>query len=187
MSKRMLKDVRREQLLCIAIAIIKNSGSEALTLARVAEEAGVTKPVAYKHFKTKENLLKQIYQGIDSRVIESIQLAKKLNDQSVRGIISILCESYADCTQENGDIYGLTVAALKCYPNNTNISKEIQNFFVDAYADIFQLPNIQKNKLKLVAIHGIIEAICDLVATGEMPRNIAMPYLKDQVYKILVN
>ncbi len=72
MSKRMDKDARREQLLSTAVSIIKERGAEALTLATVAEQAGVTKPIAYNHFENKENLLKQIYQDIDHRLIESI-------------------------------------------------------------------------------------------------------------------
>lgn len=77
MSKRMDKEARREQLLSIAVSIIESRGADALTLASVAEEAGVTKPIAYNHFETKENLLKQIYQDIDNRLIESIQTTKE--------------------------------------------------------------------------------------------------------------
>ena len=65
MSKRMDKEARRKQLLSIAVSIIESRGADALTLASVAEEAGVTKPIAYNHFETKENLLKQIYQELD--------------------------------------------------------------------------------------------------------------------------
>lgn len=190
MSKRMVKDARREQLLSIAVSIIKNRGSEALTLATVAQEAGVTKPVAYNHFETKEKLLKQIYQNIDNRLIESIQLAKQSSCQSTEDIISILCDSYVDCMQINGEIYDLTVAALKCYPNNIELSQDIQDFFVEAYADIFQISidgDNHINRLKLISINGVIESIGESVISEQVPRHIAMPYLKSRVYNILVD
>lgn len=189
MSKRMLKDERREQLLSIAVSIIKNHGAEALTLAMVAEQAGVTKPVAYNHFETKENLLKQIYQNIDNRLIESIQKAKESSSQSIKDIVSILCESYVDCMQVNGEIYELIIAALKCYPNNAELSKNIQDFFVGAYSDIFQLPisgDNHQNRLKLIAIYGVIESVGDAVNSGRVPRNIALAFLKEEVHHILI-
>ena len=189
MSKRMLKDERREQLLSIAVSIIKNRGAEALTLATVAEQAGVTKPVAYNHFENKENLLKQIYQGIDNRLIDSIQIAKESSSQSITDLVSILCESYVDCMLVNGEIYGLIIAALKCYPNNVELSKNIQDFFVGAYSDIFQLPISDanhQNRLKLIAIYGIIESVGEAVISGHVPRDIALAYLKEEVYRIII-
>lgn len=188
MSKRMLKSDRREQLLSVAVSIIKNKGADALTLAMVAEEAGVTKPVAYNHFKTKENLLKQIYQNIDNRLIESIQLARESGEQSLTEVVSLLCNSYLDCMLINAEIYDLTVAALKGYPHNSELSKEIQDFFVNAYSDIFQLPvtgSSNQNRLKLIAVYGIIESIGAAVVSQQIPRDLALPYLEQQVIQII--
>ncbi|MFC1237188.1 TetR/AcrR family transcriptional regulator [Vibrio sp. F74] len=188
MSKRMLKDERREQLLSVAVSIIKNRGSEALTLSTVAEEAGVTKPVAYNHFENKENLLKQIYQDIDNRLIESIQTAKESSNQSITDIISILCESYINCMQINGEIYDLTVAALKSYPNNIDLSKNIQDFFIESYADIFQMSvtnEYHHNRLKIIAINSIIESIGESIISEQIPREIALDYLQLEIHRIL--
>lgn len=189
MSKRMDKDARRDQLLSTAVSIIKERGAEALTLATVAEQAGVTKPIAYNHFENKENLLKQIYQDIDNRLIESIQIAKQSSSQSITDTVSIFCESYFNCMLENSNIYGLTIAALKCYPNNANLSKNIQDFFVDAYSDIFQLPisdDNHQNHLKLITIYGIIESVGDAAISGRIPKNIALTYLKEEIYHIIL-
>ncbi len=189
MSKRMDKDARREQLLSTAVSIIKERGAEALTLATVAEQAGVTKPIAYNHFENKENLLKQIYQDIDTRLIESIQIAKQSSSQSITDTVSILCESYFNCMLENSNIYGLTIAALKCYPNNADLSKNIQDFFVDAYSDIFQLPisdDNHQNHLKLITIYGIIESVGDAAISGRIQKNIALTYLKEEIYHIIL-
>lgn len=184
----MLKNDRREQLLSVAISIIKEKGAEALTLTMVAEEAGVTKPIAYNHFETKENLLKQIYQNIDNRLIESIQVAKESSTQSLNNIISILCESYVDCMMINAEIYDLTVSALKGYPNNSELSKNIQDFFVNAYSELFQLPvsdDNHTNRLKLIAIYGIIESIGEAVVSKQIPRATALKYLKEEVFSIV--
>ncbi|MBC8136296.1 MAG: helix-turn-helix transcriptional regulator, partial [Fibrella sp.] len=53
----MSKAQRREQLLQVAYEIIRSEGTDELTLARVAEQAGVTKPIAYEHFGSRSGLL----------------------------------------------------------------------------------------------------------------------------------
>ena len=52
----MPKEQRRIQLLETASAIVRAGGTDALTLAHLAEQAGVTKPIAYEHFGTRAGL-----------------------------------------------------------------------------------------------------------------------------------
>ncbi|WP_375750437.1 TetR/AcrR family transcriptional regulator [Vibrio sp. HN007] len=190
MPKRMLKGERREQLLSIAVSILKEDGAEGLTLATVAEKAGVTKPIAYNHFSSKENLLKQIYQGIDQRLIESIQVAKDNNNLSLEETVSILCDSYVNCMRKNGEIYDITLSALKCYPENAGLQEEVLEFFVNSYSEIFQLPVLKddhSNRMKLVSVYGIIEAVGEAIVTETIPSDIGLPYLKTQVYKLITD
>ncbi|WIX82750.1 helix-turn-helix domain-containing protein [Amycolatopsis carbonis] len=46
-------DERHGQVLDTAAAVVGTEGADALTLARVAEQAGVTKPIVYGHFETR--------------------------------------------------------------------------------------------------------------------------------------
>ncbi|WCE30073.1 TetR/AcrR family transcriptional regulator [Vibrio sp. SCSIO 43137] len=188
MPKRMLKNERREQLLSVAVSIIRERGTDALTLARVAEEAGVTKPIAYNHFESKENLLRQIYQNIDIRLIESIRLAQETKSNSVQDTIAILCESYINCMMKNGEIYELTVAALKGYPHNSTLSKDIQQFFTNAYSDLFQLPLSEQNdlnRIKLVAVYGLIESVGSAVLSEQISKDSALSFLNREIYRLI--
>jgi AcrR family transcriptional regulator len=54
--KRLPKEQRREQLLDTALAIVREQGTDAITLSYVAERAGVSKPIAYGHFGTRAGL-----------------------------------------------------------------------------------------------------------------------------------
>lgn len=190
MAKRMLKDERREQLLSVAVSILKEDGAEGLTLATVAEKAGVTKPIAYNHFFSRENLLKQIYQGIDQRLIESIQIAKDNNNLSLKETVSILCDSYINCMRVNGEIYDITLSALKCFPKNAGLQEEVLDFFVNAYSEIFQLSlagRSHTNRMKLLSVHGMINALGEAIVTDSIPSELGLFYLKDQVYKLINN
>ena len=64
-SQRMSKPERRAQLLEAAAAIVAEAGTEALTLQAVAARAGVTKPIAYDHFGSREGALIALYRRLD--------------------------------------------------------------------------------------------------------------------------
>ena len=55
--RRLTREQRARQLLDVAWALVGDEGTDALTLGRLAEAAGVTKPVAYDHFVTRNGLL----------------------------------------------------------------------------------------------------------------------------------
>ena len=46
-GKRLTKEHRRQQLLQVARSIIRTEGVEALTLGYLAQQAGITKPIAF--------------------------------------------------------------------------------------------------------------------------------------------
>jgi AcrR family transcriptional regulator len=47
---------RREQLIEVATKLFARKGYEATTTAAIAEAAGVTEPILYRHFKSKQEL-----------------------------------------------------------------------------------------------------------------------------------
>ena len=75
----MSKDQRRAQLLETAAVIVRAEGTDALTLARLAEQAGVTKPIAYEHFGTRAGLLIALYRYFDERQAALNEWAKLLS------------------------------------------------------------------------------------------------------------
>lgn len=65
--RRLSREERQRQLLDVAWRLVREEGTEALTLGRLAEQAGVTKPVVYDHFGTRPGLLAALYQEFDAR------------------------------------------------------------------------------------------------------------------------
>ncbi|MGO4842385.1 helix-turn-helix domain-containing protein, partial [Rhizobiaceae sp. 2RAB30] len=62
---RLTREQRLRQLLDVAWRLAREEGTDALTLPRLAEEAGVAKPVVYDHFSTRNGLLAALYQDFD--------------------------------------------------------------------------------------------------------------------------
>jgi AcrR family transcriptional regulator len=59
-SPRMSAAARREQLLDVAKGIVSADGFHAVSIERVAREAGITRPVVYGHFHDLDGLLEAL-------------------------------------------------------------------------------------------------------------------------------
>ena len=73
-ARRMLRPQRREQLLAAATGIVRISGIEALTMAALAEQAGVSKPVVYEHFSNSEEV-GHFFPQLTSQVVSALDKA----------------------------------------------------------------------------------------------------------------
>jgi len=58
----------RERILDAAMAALQKESLEALTIAQVAKDAGITDRTIYRHFQTREDLLKAVWGRMQSRV-----------------------------------------------------------------------------------------------------------------------
>jgi AcrR family transcriptional regulator len=61
---------RREQLLEVATKLFARSGYDATTTAAIAEAAGVTEPILYRHFKSKQDLFMAILRRLSAQTLE---------------------------------------------------------------------------------------------------------------------
>ncbi len=70
--KRLPADVRRQQLLEVALRLFAAGGFEATTMDEIAEAAGVTKPLLYQHFASKRALYVELCDGVARSLLEAI-------------------------------------------------------------------------------------------------------------------
>ena len=59
---RLSPEVRRDQLLDAAAAVIAGEGTQAMTMERIAEGAGVSKALVYRYFANRSALLLELYE-----------------------------------------------------------------------------------------------------------------------------
>jgi AcrR family transcriptional regulator len=64
---------RRQQLIDVATKLFARSGYEATTTAAIAAAAGVTEPILYRHFKSKQDLFVAIVRDVSRRTLEQWQ------------------------------------------------------------------------------------------------------------------
>jgi len=176
-TKRMTNVRRRGQLLQTAYEIIRSEGTDALTLARVAERAGVSKPVAYEHFGTRSGLLIAMYRDYDERQTEAMRAALAAGGGTIEDVASILSAAYVDCAVSSGPEYGAITAALSATEEMEELLQSCRDSFLaecrKAFAPFVKLPRKRIQGL-LVGILGAAEALSQVAADGRMSRSNAI-------------
>lgn len=135
MRERLTREARRAQLLGVAYEIIKREGTDALTLAHLAEQAGVSKPIAYDHFGTRAGMLAALFRFFDAQQVEQMTAAMAAGGDSLRAATEIAAAGYLDCLV--GPEYEEMCAALLAYEETKDYLRESRTSFAEAYREVF--------------------------------------------------
>lgn len=172
-GRRMSHEERHVQLLDTAAAIVRAEGADALTLARVAEQAGVTKPIAYGHFETRTGLLKALYRRVDEQQSDAMRAALDAKAHTLEEAVSILAEAYVDCVLHIGKEYGAITAALAASADMEEVLRTGRERYVElcltALEPFAPLPSAQGRTLMLGVI-GAAETLAMEATTGRLGR-----------------
>lgn len=178
--KRMAAADRRQQMLDVAAQLIRQEGAAALTLAHIAEASGVSKPIAYQHFGTREGLLETLYtqagRHYEAMALEALEAGRagKLTRGRVAGALGA---SFMDCILEHGSLYSEISAALAAAGADAHVARMS---FARRYAQALH-GLVRGNKTAVyaftVAFLGAGERLADAVLRGELSRDRAVETL----------
>lgn len=168
--KRLSRDERRRQLLDVAWQLVREEGTDALSLGRLAEQAGVTKPVVYDHFETRTGLLVALYQQYDARQTRMLEQALVRCDASLASCAGVIAEAYVDCVMSQGrEIPGVS-AALAGSPEMEALKRAYEQPFLDkcreALVGFSPSGNIGLAGMRLMV--GAADALSQAAAAGEL-------------------
>lgn len=168
--RRLSRPDRHRQLVDVAWRLVREEGTEALTLGRLAEQATIAKPVVYDHFGTRSGLLVVLYQDFDARQTEIIDAALQASESTLEGRASVIASSYVDCVLVQGREIPGVIAALAGSPELEQIKREYQAVFLEkcriALAPFAGTGTIAPASLR--AMLGAAEALSYAAATGEI-------------------
>ena len=181
-GKRMEGAARRAQLLATAREIVQHCGVAALTLANLATACGVSKPIAYNHFGTRERLLAELYQelGAEHDASARAALARLQADGGTRSAAArTISAALIDCLVQNGPLYDAIMAALLASPDGARLADELTEAIVAAYAaTLAELGEGPERARALVrAMIGASEGLVAALARHEVERDEAIALL----------
>ncbi|WP_434611115.1 TetR/AcrR family transcriptional regulator [Pseudomonas sp. R1-7] len=168
--RRLSRVDRHRQLLEVAWRMVREEGSEALTLARLADQAGVTKPIVYNHFITRSGLLAALYQDFDVRQTALIEAAIDASEPDLQSRAQVIASSFVECVLLQGREIPGVIAALSGSPELDCIKRECERSFLDKCRSVLE-PFAGTGRLSqasLRAMLGAAEALSDAAANGEI-------------------
>jgi AcrR family transcriptional regulator len=180
---RLSREDRHRQLLDVAWRLIREEGTEALTLGRLAERAIITKPVVYSHFGTRQGLLAALYRDFDARQTTLMDAALQASEATLAGRAAVIASSYVDCVLVQGREIPGVIAALAGSPELEKIKREYNLAFIEKCRDMLTAFAGEGAiaSASLWAILGAAEALSYAAATGE----ITAAQAKDELFETI--
>ena len=186
--RRLSREDRLRQLLEVAWQLVREEGTEALTLGRLAEMAGVTKPVVYDHFISRAGLLAALYKDFDERQNALMDAALDASEPSLEGRARVIASSYVDCVLLQGREIPGVIAALSGAPELETLKREYEMIFLVKCRDVLA-PFAVSGDITLAGLRamlGAAEALSHAAASGEISPGDAQEELFETI-KAMVN
>ncbi len=168
--RRLSWDERHRQLLDAAWQLIREEGTEALTLGRLAERSGVTKPVVYDHFGTRPGLLVALYREFDERQTVLMDAAVLASEPTLASKAQVMASAYVECVLTQGREIPGVIAALAGSPELEKTKHEYELAFIEKCRSVLApfAGGGAVGSAGLWAMLGAAEALSHAAATGDI-------------------
>ena len=170
-TRKLPRPERRDQLLDTARDILRACGADALTLGHLAERAGVSKPIAYEHFGTREGLLIALSEEIEARHVGKLRAALATAPADLQATAGIISSTYIGCAVENGLEWQAMSGALR---GNAEM-EAVQQALADDYVTLISAALVRFSalppddlRLRCVGLAGAAETIARELVRGRI-------------------
>jgi AcrR family transcriptional regulator len=181
--RRLSWEDRHRQLLDVSWRLVRDVGTDALTLGRLADEAGVTKPVVYDHFGTRTGLLAELYQEFAARQTALMEEALRASEATLHSRAAVIASSYVECVLAQGREISGVVAALTSTPELEKVKRECELAFMEECRAVlapFAAPG-EIASPGLWAMLGAAEALSSAAANRDISASEAQDELLDTI------
>mgnify|MGYP001800256164 FL=1 len=162
--KRLSKADRKRQLLDVAKAMLEADGADDLTLAGLAERAGVSKPIAYDHFGSRSGLLIALLEDTSQYYETDAEAKLSAAPETIPAISQIVATAYVHCAIAAGPAVTTLAAAAEADSEARLSGRALQTRHADSFARAFAtVLDDDQPRLKLL-FRGLVaasNAICD--------------------------
>lgn len=181
----MPREMRTRQLLDVAWQLISSDGTDQLTLARLAEAAGVTKPIAYDHFGTRNGLLAALYEDYDIRQTRLFDAAVEAVGPNLQEKARVVASSYVECVLTQGQEISAVVAALGGSPELLEVKRTYQQAFIAKCHGIFS-PFAGPQGIAAAGLWAMLGA-ADTLSQAVLDGDIARAEASEELLRIILD
>ncbi|HVT64280.1 MAG TPA: TetR family transcriptional regulator [Mycobacteriales bacterium] len=185
-SSRLNRSDRRDHLLDAAALLVTQEGVDAVSVEAVADAAGVSRALVYKHFENRTELLAELRRR--EALALHLELAGKVQaETTVEGMFRALIHASLQASEQRGALF----AALRSASGyNKAVDREqakrdrrTMQFFAERAAAEYDVPQQEAE----AAVGMLLGAIDSVLAQWRAKRTAANAALLEQTYLTLVH
>lgn len=154
-------EVRRQQFIDAAIAVIAREGVDGATTRRIADEAGAPLATLHYCFQTKENLLWAVFEHLAERVRTDLERASAPGQT----VADIACHLLDDVVESSIESRAASRAQIEIWlwaeRNDSEFAIRIYALFIDASKEYFRKAKTPLPEDQLETVTRIVIAIVD--------------------------
>lgn len=160
MTERLPAARRRRQLLDVAVEVFAAHGYHQTTMNQVAEAAGVTKPVLYQHFASKQDLFGEVLNDLGTRLEEAIGKATSAATSPRNQVRAGFTAYFRFVVEERTASQLLFGADTRQEPEFDEIARRTRASIAEATAALIDVEGLDQDDRRFLAqgIIGIAEA-----------------------------
>lgn len=184
---KLRRSERREQLSAVAWSILDSEGADSLTLGRLADRAGVTKPVVYDHFASRSALLVALYSEFDAEQTQKLQRSLADAGFTLRAKAMAIAQSHVDCVLAHGSQLAGILGALEGSPELEQLKREVEAAYIELCRNAlnpFAATEVVSTA-SMIAIIGAAEALSQAAARESIPADEAVTELVSVLISIV--
>ncbi|KAF1048122.1 TetR/AcrR family transcriptional regulator [Xylophilus sp.] len=182
--RRLPRQERFAQLIDVSWRLIGEEGTDALSLGRLAEAAGITKPTVYEHFGTRQGLLAALYQDFERRQNRVIDDAIAASAPALEDKARVIAASYIDCVLTEGREIPGVLAALSGSPELARLKKECQQDYLAKCRQALA-PWAGPQGLGAAGLWAMLGA-ADALACAARDGDVGQPQARDELYQVIL-
>jgi AcrR family transcriptional regulator len=159
---RLARADRREALLDAALALVGEGDLDHVSVESVADRAGVSRPLVYKHFRNRTEILTALYRREGERLHEELAVDVQAAD-TIEARYRALFHGSIRAAKDRGRIFALLRSAADMNAELRKIARERDRRTVDYYAqhtvDELDVPRDETEAVTAMLLGAIAPAI----------------------------
>ena len=169
---RLRPEVRRDQLLDAAAAVIADEGTQAMTMERIAERAGVSKALVYRYFGNRSALLVELYERESDTqpLADRIRGARTFEDR-----LRAITAPYFDAVERSGLLFHRLVGEKSIEEDVESFRRQTRASVLRFWVTQLRTEGLDREQATAFAtmFQAAVEAAGGLVARREVGREVA--------------
>ena len=106
-------EVRQSQIVDAAMALMVKSGSDHVTVKRIAMEVGISQAAVYRHFRSKNDILSNLIDHVRDNLLEDIEKGRNNDkDSSTPGVVDRTIRAHLSAVADRKGVSFLVLADI---------------------------------------------------------------------------